>query len=121
MDSDAKWGIAIFGALIAVGIAVFTIAYRCSGVTKIVIIKEKWIKSVGDSAQIYLFSDTNGEVYKITDDWMFRRFDSANAWTKLTGGHAYTITFYGWRIPFLSEYQNAIFIEEIEDGGDETW
>lgn len=99
-------------SVIILGIVVFVVAYRISETVKTVIIDEKWVKSVGDG-QIYLFSDTEGNVYKVTDDYMFWRFDSANFWAKLEEGHAYRITFYGWRIPFLSEYQNALFMEEI--------
>jgi hypothetical protein len=49
-------------------------------------------------------------------DTLFRgKFDSSNIQGKLKIGGTYTVTVVGYRIPFLSMYQNIIEVEEIDN------
>lgn len=90
-------------------------AFYASSFTVVLTVKEKWIKqaSWSDSGQKYLFSDTKGNVYEITDQILLLRFDASNRWAILDEGKTYRITFYGWRVPFFSWYPNAIDIVEV--------
>jgi len=92
------------------GVAIFT----ASKVTVRLTVNEKWVKSPpGSTNQIYLFSDTSFNVYQITDEWLYMRFDASNRYAKITVGKTYDVTLVGWRIPFFSMYQNAIEIQEV--------
>ena len=51
---------------------------------------------------------TDGDVYKVTDTLFRGRFDSSSLMAQLTEGQTYRIKYYGWRIPFLSEYPNIL-------------
>jgi len=98
--------------LLILAVAGFALAWFASEEEKIVTVKEKWVKYHGNDAK-YLFSDTEGNVYCITDNIFLWRWDASNRYAKLEEGKTYKIKFYGWRIPILSQYQNAIEIEEI--------
>lgn len=78
-------------------------------------VKDKWTKQVSsDSGQKYLVGMQSGEVYEITDSLVKMRFDSANMFNKLTVGKCYKITYFGWRIPSMSEYRVILRAEEVK-------
>jgi len=90
-------------------------AWSSSRTVKIVTIKEKWIKAAEASTNMkYLFSDTHNNVYEITDEPFLLVFDASNRYAMIEEGKKYRVTLYGWRIPFLSWYPNAVWIEETE-------
>jgi hypothetical protein len=79
-------------------------------------VKDKWTKVItsGESfVSLYLFSDTNNNVYSIQDTWWHMDFSAANRYAQIEKGKTYKMWFFGLRIPFLSVYQNAYKIEEI--------
>lgn len=51
---------------------------------------------------------SEGEVFKVEDEIMFWHFDSANTYAKLQKGSTCEIKYYGWRVPFLSMFQNIV-------------
>jgi len=115
MDDDILAGV-VFFLLIALAVGgsiMYLVMFYQSATVRTVTIKEKWVKASGSDKQIYLFSDTDGNVYCIVDELLLWRFDASDRWAKLEVGKTYRITFYGWRIQFFSWYPNAIEIEEI--------
>ena len=113
---DFKLVLVILGLIAIVGLyPIYAIYYYQSAITKIVTVKEKWIKAApGSNTMMYLFSDTEGNVYAVADELLLWKWDASDRWAKLEEGKTYRITFYGWRIHILSWYPNAIEIEEIE-------
>ncbi len=81
--------------------------------------KERIIDRNGDSvdSKYLIFGDTTeGEslVFENTDELFRGKFNSSNMQGKLKEGHTYEVTVVGWRIPFLSQYQNIIEVEEVK-------
>jgi len=111
MELDDLVVLVIIGVILVNSIGIY--CYYTSATVKIVTVKEKWIKASGSSMQIYLFSDTEGNVYCIRDDPLLWKWDASDRWAKLEAGRTYRITFYGWRVHILSLYPNAVNIEEI--------
>ena len=62
--------------------------------------------------------DENGDsiVFENTDCPIRRKFNSSNIQGQLKEGHTYRITVVGYRIPFLSWYQNIIKVKEVGKG-----
>lgn len=82
-----------------------------------VTITDKGIKRSGDS-DVYLIYTTleNGsiETFQNTDNFFYGKFNSSNIYADLVVGGKYKIKVIGFRIPFLSRYQNIIEYEKIE-------
>lgn len=110
MDLTEVAAVLVIAGLI-MAVPIWIVAVHASAITLTVTVKEKWVK--GAEQQLYLFSDTDGNVYAIADAWELWNFDASNRWARLEEGKTYLITFYKWRIPILSWYQTAIYIEEI--------
>ena len=62
---------------------------------------------------IYLVFTENDGVFKNTDAFLWWKFNSSDIQNQLTPGKHYLITYYGWRIPFLSKYPNIVKVKEI--------
>lgn len=80
-------------------------------------IEKTWIKSSATSEgsnQKYLVSDTNNNVYSVEDSITRFQFDASDRFAQLDVGKTYKVTLYGWRIHYLSAYQNIVEIEEVK-------
>lgn len=65
----------------------------------------------------YMIYATDGSVFKNTDElvWGWRwKMDSANMQASLHTGHTYRIRTVGYRIPFLSTFENIIYADEVK-------
>ncbi len=62
----------------------------------------------GDKYLVY----TDNAVYQVTDNVFFLRFDSSDDYGKLKQGGMFKVEVIGWRIPFLSQYQNILDVLE---------
>ena len=111
MEIKTKIGIGLI-ALFLSATLIYGISYRASKDTKEITVDEKWIKYHNDDAK-YLFSDTNGNVYSIEDSLWLWLWNSSDRYASIKANSTYQVTTYGWRIPFLSWYPNAAYIEEI--------
>lgn len=72
--------------------------------------------NVKTSSKYLVFADDeNGNplVFENTDCFIRWKFNSSNIQGQLKEGHTYKITVVGYRVPFLSWYQNIIKVEEI--------
>lgn len=67
------------------------------------------------SKYLVFADDENGEplVFENTDCFIRLKFNSSNIQGQLKEEHTYKITVIGYRVPFLSWYQNIIKVEEI--------
>lgn len=106
---------AIIAMLIAlvVGLPAWGISLRCSEDTVDITVmsKERIVK--GDSSKYLVWAD-NGEVYANEDSFFFWKWNSSDLYGKLEKGKRYRITKCGWRVRFLSMYENMIDVQQIE-------
>lgn len=69
------------------------------------------------SSKYLVFSeDTHGNVlvFENTDSLLRWKWDSSNIQGQLKEGNTYKIVVVGFRVPFLSMYQNIIKVEEVQ-------
>lgn len=96
----------------------------CVGVTAGYVYGTEFTKTVtiedfeatkGESGNKYLFSDNRGNTYQVSDCWLRGIFSSTDIYFKVKKlkGKTVTITGYGWRIPFLSQYPNVVKIDGV--------
>ena len=53
-------------------------------------------------------------VFQNTDSWLELKFNSADVQGELERGKTYRIHTYGWRVPFLSMFENITNVEKAE-------
>lgn len=68
------------------------------------------------SKYLVFADDENGKplVFENTDCFIRLKFNSSNMQGQLKEGHTYKITVIGYRVSFLSWYQNIVKVEEVE-------
>ena len=72
-----------------------------------------------DSSRYLIFAeDVQGNVivFENTDSLLRGKFDSSNMQGEIKEGETYVFTVIGYRVPFLSMYQNIIEIECLDGG-----
>ena len=111
MEAKTKIGIGLVVFLLSATLT-YGVLYRASENTKQITVDEKWVKYHNDDAK-YLFSDTEGNVYSIEDTPWLWSWNSSDRYALIKANTTYEITTYGWRIPFLSCYPNAVYIKEV--------
>jgi hypothetical protein len=94
----------ILAGIVMVG---YRIAYATTGSELTIAVQEKWVKYHGDDAK-YLVSDVQGEVFQITDSWLYWRWNSSDLYAKLQPGMICKVETQGWRLGFMSDYRNII-------------
>lgn len=80
--------------------------------------KERIYEGNGDSSSskyLVFCDDENGNsiVFENTDCFIRGKWNSSNIQGELKEGNTYRITVVGYRVPFLSMYQNIIGVESI--------
>ena len=77
--------------------------------------KERINDSDGGKYLIYGFDkDGNSLVFENVDTLLRFKFNSSNIYAEIEEGKFYKATVVGWRIPFLSSYENIIGFTEID-------
>lgn len=69
------------------------------------------------SSKYLVFADDengNSLVFENVDCFIRLKFNSSNIQRQLKEGHTYKVTVIGYRVPFLSWYQNIIKVKEVE-------
>ena len=79
-------------------------------------IQDKWVKRNND-VEKYLVS-CDEEVYQITDNILYGKFNSSDIYAKLKIDKKYKLTVTGFRSGLLSSYKNINKFEEIENKGE---
>lgn len=80
--------------------------------------KERVIENNKEKTSKYLIYGENQNetyVFENTDNWLRGKFNSSDFYGKIKEGKTYKFTVIGYRIPFFSEYENIIKIEEVKD------
>lgn len=104
-------------ALICIGIAiVILIAIPCcksyySEKTYTATVTDKDIKNYSSSSKFLVFTKTEDgttKVFSMEDTLIKGRWNTADDYAEIEIGETYTFTVIGWRIPFMSEYENII-------------
>ena len=94
---------------------VFSIVGKFNDTTYTITITDKERVNDSDSSKYLVFGKTpNGEtmVFENTDTFLRGKFDSSTIYGNLEIGKTYEITVVGFRVPFLSWYQNIISYSE---------
>jgi len=102
-------GIGLVFCLLSMNTSAFIYLEKYTTIT----IKDKWQKSSSGEGQLYLVSDMNNTVYSVQDSLTRFQFDASDRYAKLEKGRTYKVLLYGWRIRFLSMYQNIVEIESV--------
>ena len=111
METKTKIEIGFVAFLLSATL-IYGVLYHASEDTKEITIDEKWVKYHNGDAK-YLFSDTEGNVYSIEDSLWLWSWNSSDRYALIKANSTYEITTYGWRIPFLSSYPNAVHIKAL--------
>ena len=87
--------------------------YQLGTVTTVsAVIEDKERITTEDSSKYLVFTDKG--VFKNSDALFHGKFSSSDIYGDLQIGESYSIKVYGWRVPFLSMYQNIISVELID-------
>ena len=115
-----KLGCILVTLLVIGGLAVPEIKIHSNKKEYTITVTDKQVKrGKGNNADDkYLIFTTleNGQekVFENTDDFIEGKFDSSDLYNKLKEEKTYKIKTYGYRIKFLSLYENIIDVEEVE-------
>ena len=77
-------------------------------------VTDKEVKRSGESYQYLIFSETEDgvRVFKNTDALIVFKFNSSDIQAKLKVGETYKVETIGFRVPFLSMYENITSVKE---------
>jgi hypothetical protein len=114
METLIKWGAFGFVVLLIVGSIGFTIAIYQNENTYEIEVVGKENKASGDSSRHLIFAKVDGEtkVFENTDALFASKFNSSDIYAELTVGKTYEVKTIGFRVPFLSMYENILEINE---------
>jgi len=96
--------------LIIIGVGVFICAEYHQSNEITITVTDKAIERDSDGSKYLIYTDT--EVYENTDNLFYGKFRSSNLYNDLKIGSTYRVRVIGWRVPFLSMYENIINIVE---------
>jgi hypothetical protein len=102
--------------VIIVGIIGLTVATSFNDHKFTITVTDKERVNSDDSSKYLIFGDSKTEeglVFENTDALLRGKFNSSNIYSKLKVGNTYEITVVGYRVPFLSWYENIIDIQEV--------
>ena len=85
----------------------YRVAYALTSGAESITVKEKWVKYQSNDAK-YLVSSTDGQVFEVSDSFIYWRFDSSNLYAYLEPGMSCVVETQGWRLPLLSDYKNIV-------------
>ena len=110
-------GTFIILVLVILGLIILNIAGLFNQNYYTVTVTDKGIKRSGGSDRYLIYTtleNGNIETFENTDNFFYGKFNSSNIYADLIVGGKYKIKVIGFRIPFLSRYQNIIEYEKIE-------
>ncbi len=106
-----KRTIGAIAIILAILIAIPLCSNYYSTKTYTVRVTDKDVKNSGNSSKYLVFTKlTNGKTktFCIQDDLFKLRWDSSDVYADVEIGATYDIEVIGWRIPFLSAYENIM-------------
>lgn len=96
---------------------VYTIASYVNKNTYEIKVTEKETKNSQESSKYLIFGideEGNEKVFENTDALFARKFNSSDLYAKIEDGKTYEVKTIGYRIPFLSKYENIMTAEEAK-------
>lgn len=75
--------------------------------------KERIVTGSGENLSSKYLVFTEDRVFQNTDSVFHLKFNSSDLQGKLKLGGSYRVKAYGWRVPFLSAYENIVSAEEL--------
>ncbi len=104
----------IFGLLAITAMAIYPFSYRSSVDEYVVTVesKERIANGSGNNLSHRYLVFTDEGTFEVTDTLLFFDFSSSDRYSRLKDGRTYRIKASGWRVPFLSMYENIIELEE---------
>lgn len=121
MDRIIKWGtiaviaLAVFSFVVAA--PAYTIASYHNENTYVIKVTDKETKTSDDSSKYLIFGDDekgNAKVFENTDAIFARKFNSSDLYAEIEVGKTYEFKTVGFRIPFMSSYENIMTVKEAE-------
>ncbi len=115
--SSKKWIIGVVAIILAILIAIPLCSSYYSTKTYTVTVTDKDVKNYSDSSKYLVFTKLeNGETktFCIEDSLFKLRYNSSDVYADIQIGETYEIEVIGWRIPFLSEYENIMTFSTTE-------
>lgn len=105
------------GFVIAILIAIPCYKSYYSPKTYTATVTDKNIKNYSSSSKFLVFTKTNGEtrVFSMEDTIMYGRWNTADDYAEIEVGETYTFKVIGWRIPFISEFENIVDFQKVTD------
>jgi hypothetical protein len=109
----------VTGGLVAIGIigaGCFFLAPHCSKDTYTAKVTEKERIVDGDDSKYLVYTklqDGKVRVFENTDSTLEWKFNSSDVYARIEKGKTYEFDTYGWRIPFMSLYENIIDLREV--------
>ncbi|MCR9040818.1 hypothetical protein QRX25_14855 [Bacillus sp. L381] len=119
MNRFLAWGtitviaLAVFAFVVAA--PVYTIVSYHNENTYVIKVTDKETKTSGDSSKYLIFGDDdkgNAKVFENTDAIFARKFNSSDLYAEIEIGKTYEFKTIGFRIPFMSSYENIMTIKE---------
>ena len=104
----------VIGGIILILLTVIGFPFLEKAITEeqiTITITDKDVKRYEDSDKYLIYTESG--TFEITDSVAYWRWDSSDLYGKIEEGKTYTATVYGWRIPFISSYQNIVEVNEI--------
>ena len=102
------------GGIILILLAAISLSFIERAITEeqvTITVTDKDVKRYKDSDKYLIYSESG--TFEITDSVAYWRWDSSDLYGRIEKGKTYTATVYGWRIPFISYYQNIVEVNEI--------
>ncbi|MEC3606683.1 hypothetical protein P9126_06685 [Bacillus glycinifermentans] len=121
MERLIKWGMIAVIAFAVIALVVvaplFTIASYNNENTYVIKVTDKETKTSGDSSKYLIFGEDeegNAKVFENTDALFARKFNSSDLYTEIEVGRTYEFKTIGFRVPFMSMYENIMTVKEAE-------
>lgn len=108
-----------FIMLFIVGLIVaYPVGYYSSSETITITVDDKERVAESNSGRYLIF--TEDEVYENSDSYLYLKFNSSEVYNKLEKGNTYKVKIAGWRVPFLSWYENILEIKKAKSNDQES-
>ena len=111
IENKPRLTVIITAILLSIIISIVLFSSYYSTKTYTVTVTEKEIKNYNESSTYLVFTrleNNETKVFCIEDSLIKERFYSSDLYGKIEVGKTYDIKVIGWRIPFLSSYENII-------------
>lgn len=117
LDIGVVVWIAIVLFFVVIVAPVYTISSYVNKNSYEIKVTEKETKNSKESSKYLIFGideEGNEKVFENTDALFARKFNSSDLYAKISVGKTYEFKTIGFRIPFLSKYENIMTVKEAK-------